>query len=279
MAEAGKNGRKKAAKPRPRPGPAPMPPCLDGLDIVSLDWRGGVALGAIRDRHRHTLTAVVPVSGPQFVVEPRGEQERLLAGWGDLLGQYAVERGVVAHLSWSDLAQPSGMADHIAWLNSESRGVPNEPAATSYRDLLEVGTASAINHEAVVTITVARERLSRRRTGMGGVDEQLRRALVTSVESSTAIIDFADMTYLAACMPALRFAAVAAALAIRSIEASRCFSRGVTNSSASPEAAHRFTTVSVSRDRCGDQLRGCTSRRRPRRRTSTRSRSSSWSGL
>ena len=112
-------------------GPAPMPPCLDGLDIVGLDWRGGVALGAIRDRHRHTLTAVVPASGPQFVVEPRGEQERLLTGWGDLLGQYAVERGVVSHLSWSDLAQPSGMADHIAWLNSESRGIPNEPAATS----------------------------------------------------------------------------------------------------------------------------------------------------
>ena len=88
---------------------------LGWLDIVGLDWRGGVALGAIRDRHRHTLTAVVPASGPQFVVEPRGEQERLLTGWGDLLGQYAFERGVVSHLSWSDLAQPSGMADHIAW--------------------------------------------------------------------------------------------------------------------------------------------------------------------
>lgn len=163
--------------------PAPMPPCLDGIDIVGIDWRAGDSLGAVRDRHRRTLTAVVPVSGPQFVVEPRGEQEHLLAGWGDLLGQYAVERGVVSHLSWSDLTQPSGIGDHMAWLGSEDRGTPNEAAAASYQELLEVGTASAINHEAVVTITVARERLSRHRTGRIGANELLRRALVTSVDS------------------------------------------------------------------------------------------------
>ncbi|WP_336314061.1 SCO6880 family protein [Iamia majanohamensis] len=173
--------------------PAPMPPCLDGLDIVGIDWRPDVSLGAVRDRLRHTLTAVVPVSGPQFVVEPRGEQERLLAGWGDLLGQYAVERGVVSHLSWSDLAQPSGMGDHIAWLVSDERGIPNDTAAASYRELLDVGTDSAINHEAVVTITVNRERLSRHRALRGGVDEQLRRALVTSVEALLRGLRSADL--------------------------------------------------------------------------------------
>jgi len=174
-------------------GPASMPPCLDGLDIVGVDWRAGVSLGAIRDRHRRTLTAVVPVSGPQFVVEPRGEQERLLAGWGELLGQYAVERGVVSHLSWSDLAQPSGMGDHMAWLGSDDRGAPTQAASASYRELLEVGTTSAINHEVVVTITVARERLSRHRAGTGGAEEQLRRALVTSVEALLRGLRSADL--------------------------------------------------------------------------------------
>ncbi len=173
---------------------APMPPCLDGLDIVGIDWRAGVSLGAVRDRHRRTLTAVVPVSGPQFVVEPRGEQERLLAGWGDLLGQYAVERGVVSHLSWSDLAQPSGMGDHVAWLSSDERGAPNESASASYRELLDVGTTSAINHEAVVTITVARERLSRHRAGKGGANEQLHRALVTAVDALLRGLRSADLT-------------------------------------------------------------------------------------
>src|SRR5688500_15190467 len=30
---------------------APMPPCLDGLDIVGIDWRSSSKLGAVRDRH------------------------------------------------------------------------------------------------------------------------------------------------------------------------------------------------------------------------------------
>jgi len=173
--------------------PAPMPPCLDGLDIIGIDWRAGASLGAVRDRHRETLTAVVPVAGPQFVVEPRAEQERLLAGWGDLLGQYAVERGVVSHLSWSDLAQPSGMGDHIAWLSASERGVPNNAAAASYTELLEVGAAAAINHEAVVTITVARDRLARHRARSDDSDEQLHRALVTSVDALLRGLRSADL--------------------------------------------------------------------------------------
>lgn len=171
----------------------PLPPCLARLDIISIDWRTG-SLGVVRDNARHTLTAVVPVSGRQFVVEPRGEQERLLAGWGDVLGQYAVERGVVAHLSWSDLAQPSGMSDHVAWLNSQERGVPNETAFDSYRELLDVGTASATNHQSVATITVARERLSRTRGRGGGVDGHLQRALITSLESLLRGLRSADLT-------------------------------------------------------------------------------------
>lgn len=162
---------------------APMPPCLSGIDIVEIDWRANARLGAYRDRSRRTLTAVIAVSGPQFVVEPRGEQERLLAGWGDLLGQYAVERGVVSHLAWSDLARPSGMQDHIQWLEGDQRGFENPAAVASYRELLDSGTTTAINHEAVVSITVAKERLSRHRSGTGNADEHLRRALVTATES------------------------------------------------------------------------------------------------
>lgn len=162
---------------------APMPPCLDGLDIVGIDWRPSADLGAVRDRHRNTLTAVIPVTGPQFVVEPRAEQERLLAGWGDVLGQFAVERGVVTHLAWSDLARPSGMDEHLAWIDGGPRGDPHGDASASYRELVDVGTATAISHDVVVTVTVARERLGRHRGGSGNADEHLQRALVTSTEA------------------------------------------------------------------------------------------------
>ena len=161
---------------------APMPPCLDGLDIVGMEWRPAAELGAIRDRHRQTLTAVIPVVGPQFVVEPRAEQERLLAGWGDLLGQFAVERSVVTHLSWSDLARPSGMQEHALWIDEDRPGEPNPAAAASYRELIDVGTAAATAHDVVVTITVARERLGHR-AGADDAEDQLGRALVTSTEA------------------------------------------------------------------------------------------------
>src|SRR3546814_11555080 len=100
-----------------------MPPCLDGLDIVSVPWRASTSLGAVRDRHRRTLTAVIPVTGPQLVVEPRPEQERLLAGWGDVLAPFAVGPGVVTRLSWSDLARPTGMNHHLTWNPAAPRGV------------------------------------------------------------------------------------------------------------------------------------------------------------
>lgn len=161
--------------------PPPLPACLAGLDLIDLDWRGGRSLGAVRDPQRHTLTAVVPVSGPQFVVEPRSEQERLLAGWGDVLGQFAVERGVVTHLAWSDLTRPSGMRQHLAWIDTGPRGEPNATAIDSYRELIEVATATAVSHEVLVSITVARDRLGRHKTGTA--DEALAKALVSSTDA------------------------------------------------------------------------------------------------
>jgi hypothetical protein len=158
---------------------APLPPCLAGLEIVEVPWRTSGSLGAVRDRARGTLTAAVEVSGPQFVVEPRPEQERLLAGWGDVLAQFAVERGAVAHLSWSDLARPSGMHQHREWAAGRTADAPNQDAAESYRELLDLATASAISHQTIVSITVAADRLGRR----SGDREQLQRALATATDA------------------------------------------------------------------------------------------------
>jgi hypothetical protein len=137
----------------------------------------------VRDRQCHTLTAIVPVSGPQFVVEPRSEQERLLTGWGDVLGQFAVERGVVTHLAWSDLARPSGMHQHRSWIAAGPRGDEHRSARASYRELLDVVTASAVSHDVLVSITVAKERLGRQRTGGVSPDEHLGRALSSATEA------------------------------------------------------------------------------------------------
>ncbi len=163
-------------------GDTPLPPCLAGLSVVEVPWRGRLRLGAVRDGERHTLTAMVRVAGAPFVAESRGDQERLLAGWGDALNQFAVERTAVSHLSWSDFARRSGLREHRAWLDEQgAEGKPNA-AADSYRELLAEATTTATAHDAVVSITVARDRLGRR-APVDGADAQLARVLGSSVEA------------------------------------------------------------------------------------------------
>jgi hypothetical protein len=164
-------------------GPTPMPPSLSGLSIIDIAWRGRQRLGAVRDCRRHTLTAAVRVAGPQFVVQSRRDQEGLLAGWGDILNQFAVERGVVTHLAWSDLAAPSGLDDHRGWLASTGHRQRHPEASASYDELLAGAARAATAHDVIVTITVARDRLGRSRGGVADADGQLARVLGTSMDA------------------------------------------------------------------------------------------------
>jgi hypothetical protein len=161
-----------------------LPPCLAGLEIVEVDWRSGADLAAVRDTQCHTMTALVPVRGAPFVVEARADQERLLAGWGDVLSQFATEQGVVSHVSWSHLARPSGLQGHLAWLADAPLAGPSESSAlASYGELLDVATATSTAHDIVVSVTVARDRLSSRSGASNDAEERLRQALTTAVDA------------------------------------------------------------------------------------------------
>jgi hypothetical protein len=168
----------------------PLPPCLAGLSLHNVAWHDGVWLGCVRDIEWHTLTAVVPVSAPRFVVESTGEQERLLAAWGDVLGQFAGDRGPVSHVGWSDLVRPSSLEQHVEWLGSLNRAVAHPDATDSYTELVEVAGANSTVHDVVVTVTVSRDRLRRRPDladsdgGRGGDGmETLQRALGSAVDA------------------------------------------------------------------------------------------------
>ncbi|MFP5376830.1 MAG: SCO6880 family protein [Acidimicrobiia bacterium] len=162
--------------------PTPLPPCLEGIELVEVPWRGRRRLGAVRDTRRHTLTAALRVTGPAFVVQPRGDQERLLSGWGEVLSAFAVEGGAVTHLAWSDLAAPSGLEAHRAWMAGVEGGQSCPQARASYDELLAGATAMATAHDVVVTLTVSRERLSGRARD-DGAGTRLAKALASSTEA------------------------------------------------------------------------------------------------
>lgn len=162
--------------------PAPLPPCMDGLDIVAVPWRGGQVLGAVRDRPAATLTAIIPATGPEFLTRSRSEQEQLLTGWADVLGQFAPERSPVVHLGWSDLARQSGLRQHVEWLEGAQRGSANTEAESSYLELLEGAASQASSHDVLLFLTVARDRLGRRSVTTDP-EAALGRALCSSVDA------------------------------------------------------------------------------------------------
>jgi hypothetical protein len=173
--------------------PAPLPPCLQGLSIREIPWRGRSGIGAVHDCERHTLTTAVRVSGHQFVVGRRADQERLLAGWGDVLNQFAVERGGVCHLAWSDLVAPSGLEEHLAWVHTEHpAGAPGGLRA-AYDEVLDEATSAAAAHEVLVTITVSRDRLFRHRAGAGDPLAPLARAAASALEALLRGLRGADL--------------------------------------------------------------------------------------
>ncbi len=161
---------------------APLPPCLADLDIVALPWRGGLELGAVRDRQANTLTVLVPATGPEFVTQPRADQERLLAGWADVLAQFAPDGSPVVCVGWSDLARQSGLRQHVEWLEGTERGTPNPKAADSYDQLLEGAVTQASSHDVWLFVTVARDRLARR-AQVGDPEATLARAVSSTVET------------------------------------------------------------------------------------------------
>jgi hypothetical protein len=160
-----------------------LPPCLDGLSLHDVLWRDDSELGCVRDIERHTLTAVVPVTGPRFIVEASGEQERLLAGWGDVLSQFASERGPVSHVGWSHLVRPSGLHDHSDWLRSLDTDAAHPEASSSYADLVELARQNTTTHQVLVTITVARDRLRRHHRGEDSGEASLQRSLGSAVDA------------------------------------------------------------------------------------------------
>jgi hypothetical protein len=159
--------------------PPPLPPCLAGLDVVEVPWNAG-ALAAVHDARGHALTAVLPMQGAQFLLENHAEQERLVAAWGAVLSQFAAEGGTVAHIAWSDLVRPSGLAAPTATLAERPGGTPHLAAQASYLALLDQRAPTATTHEVSVSITVTAERL---RCRPGNRGERLGEALGVAVDA------------------------------------------------------------------------------------------------
>lgn len=143
------------------------PPFLAGIELVDQD-----GIGVIADGCGRLLTASIAVFGREFSLAERGEQDRILDGWGEVLNGFCRERGAVCRVRVTEWAGPAGTLDIDEGLPPQTPALRPELLA-AYRELVAEATPTAVRHDVLISITVDRRRIRAGRrsakTGDAGV--------------------------------------------------------------------------------------------------------------
>ncbi len=152
---------------------AEWPPFLAGIDLVDHD-----GLGVIVDRRGRLLTGTVAVSGREFSLAERGEQDRILDGWGEVLNGFCRERGAICRVRVTEWAGPAGTLDLDEPLPDGTTSVRPELVA-AYRELLAEAAPTAVRHDVLISVSVDTRRIrgNRRSPSSGGGLDVLRAEL------------------------------------------------------------------------------------------------------
>lgn len=136
---------------------AEWPPFLAGIDLVDHD-----GLGVIADRRGRLLTGTVAVSGREFSLAERGEQDRILDGWGEVLNGFCRERGAVCRVRVTEWAGPAGTLDFDESLPEGTASLRPEFVA-AYRELLAEAAPTAVRHDVLISVSVDTRHIRGRR--------------------------------------------------------------------------------------------------------------------
>jgi uncharacterized protein (DUF1778 family) len=132
-----------------------LPPPLDGQVVRAVPCWAGTDAAVVHDPHAGTYAASLRVSGRQFALVERGEQDGLLAMWGDALAAFCREGSPVSEFRWSEWAAPAGMEEQHAYLAEHAIDDPLDPAVVSYRELLRTVAPVATRHEVLATAVIS----------------------------------------------------------------------------------------------------------------------------
>jgi len=108
------------------------------------------------------VAASLRVSGRQFGLLERAEQDWLVEAWGNAIGSFVSERNPVVSVRWSQWAAPAGLDEHRAWVGEHLAAEPLTDVRAAYEALLREAGSQATRHEVLVTVTVAVGKVRRR---------------------------------------------------------------------------------------------------------------------
>ena len=138
------------------------PGALAGIELVDLGTvtlaDGPTAISAVHDRRLRTVSTTVRVRGRGFSLAERGEQERLIALWGEVLGGFCGERSEVSSVRVTEWSAPADLETHERFF-AEHGSARAAAAGEDYRALLRAAQPRTVGHEALVTVTADHRRI------------------------------------------------------------------------------------------------------------------------
>jgi len=156
--------RKRVIRPRPA-GTLALPGDAAALrEWVDPDT--GAAM--IHDPHTQTLTAILGVSHPAFVLLDPGEQQRRVSGWGRALAA-ACRSGRIARIQVNERTLPDSGTGLSEWWRRHGTA-DGSWAATTYAELIERAGPAGERHATTISLALDMQAANRQiRTSGGGM--------------------------------------------------------------------------------------------------------------
>ena len=120
----------------------------------------------IHDPHAQTLTAVVGVTHPAFVLLDPGEQERRVNGWGRVLAT-ACRSGRIARLQVSERTLPDSGSGLAEWWTRYGKDDDSWPAV-NYRELIGRAGPASERHATTISLSLDIRACARQIRAAGG---------------------------------------------------------------------------------------------------------------
>ena len=156
--------RRRVIKPRPA-GTLALP----GDAAPLREWEDpetGAAM--VHDPHAQTLTAILGVSHPAFVLLDPGEQQRRVSGWGRVLAA-ACRSGRIARIQVSERTLPDSGTGLAGWWRTHGTD-DGSWAATTYAELIERAGPAGERHATTISLALDMKAPARQiRTSGGGI--------------------------------------------------------------------------------------------------------------
>jgi hypothetical protein len=156
--------RRRVIKPRPA-GTLALP----GDAAPLREWEDpetGAAM--IHDPHAQTLTAILGVSHPAFILLDPGEQQRRVSGWGRVLAS-ACRSARIARIQVSERTLPDSGSGLAEWWRTHGTD-DGSWAATTYKELIDRAGPAGERHATTISLALDMKTAARQiRTAGGGM--------------------------------------------------------------------------------------------------------------